>query len=122
MSINADDNDTNKEITASFAIPVGLGKPPFFLISIPILIIVLTALILRLGLYPIIPGSSPDNIQQENEIGWFLIQFGRKLEIIVFTDSLTGVINRNPFMDLLEQNINRAKREKTKLALLFLEA
>ncbi len=45
----------------------------------------------------------------------------RKLEIIVFTDSLTGVINRNPFMDLLEQNIHRAKRENNKLALLFLD-
>ena len=45
----------------------------------------------------------------------------RKLEIIVFTDSLTGVINRKPFTDLLEQNIQRAIREKNKLALLFLD-
>ena len=45
----------------------------------------------------------------------------QQLEKIVFTDALTGVINRKPFLDLFDNNILRAKREKNKLALLFLD-
>ena len=45
----------------------------------------------------------------------------KELEKLVFTDSLTGVINRQPFMDLLGKQLILAKRQKQKLAILFMD-
>ena len=45
----------------------------------------------------------------------------KKLNDMVLYDSLTGTINRKPFVDLFEANIERAKRENKKLGLLFLD-
>jgi len=59
----------------------GLGNTPAILI-VPILAMFLTAIILRLGFYPFLVDLSQDTIIQENEIGWFLINFGRQLEKI----------------------------------------
>jgi diguanylate cyclase (GGDEF)-like protein/PAS domain S-box-containing protein len=43
------------------------------------------------------------------------------LEKMALFDNLTGVLNRKPFEDLLEKNIQNANIEKTKLAVLFLD-
>lgn len=59
----------------------GLGNTPLIII-IPALTTFLTALILRLGFYPFLLDQSQDNIPQENELGWFLVNLGRKLEKI----------------------------------------
>ena len=45
----------------------------------------------------------------------------KKLEKLAFVDSLTGLINRKPFIDLLDKNLSRAKREKQKIALLYMD-
>ena len=45
----------------------------------------------------------------------------KKLEKLAFIDSLTGLINRKPFIDLLDKNISRAKREKQKIAVLYMD-
>ena len=45
----------------------------------------------------------------------------KKLSDIVLYDSLTGIINRRPFIDSLERNIKRAKRVNEKLGVLFLD-
>ena len=45
----------------------------------------------------------------------------KDLEELVYTDSLTGAINRKPFMNLLEKNVFTAMRKKHKLALLFMD-
>ena len=59
----------------------GLGSTPAILI-VPFITISLTALILRTGFFPFLNNMLPDKIVQENAIGWFLINFGRKLEEI----------------------------------------
>ena len=58
-----------------------------------------------------------ERILMENQIK----KTNQELEKIVFKDSLTGSINRKPFMELLEKNIIWAKRDKKKLALLFMD-
>ena len=45
----------------------------------------------------------------------------RKLQDLAFHDNLTNAINRRPFVDLVEKNIHRAKRDGKKLAILFLD-
>jgi diguanylate cyclase (GGDEF)-like protein/PAS domain S-box-containing protein len=50
-----------------------------------------------------------------------LLTLNTKLEKLVFSDPLTSAINNKPFMDLLDKNIQRCKREEKKLALLFLD-
>ncbi len=50
-----------------------------------------------------------------------LTKANKKLEKLVFTDSLTGLINRKPFMDLLNIYMKKAKRNNTKIALFFLD-
>ena len=44
-----------------------------------------------------------------------------KLKQLAFTDSLTGLINRKPFIDLLEKNISKHQRTKQKMALIFMD-
>ena len=44
-----------------------------------------------------------------------------ELEKLVFKDSLTGLINRKPFIELLNKNINIADHKEQKLALLFMD-
>ena len=50
-----------------------------------------------------------------------LKQLNRKLKKLVLIDPLTDSINRKPFMDLLEKIIFKTKKEKKKLALLFMD-
>ena len=45
----------------------------------------------------------------------------KELEKLAFYDSLTGVISRNAFLDLLDKSIKVHKRQEKKLALLFID-
>ena len=44
-----------------------------------------------------------------------------ELQQLAFIDTLTGLINRRPFIDLLEKNISKHQRAKQKMALLFMD-
>ena len=50
-----------------------------------------------------------------------LKELNKKLKKMVFKDSLTGTINRKPFMDLLEERVLKANSENKKLALFFMD-
>jgi diguanylate cyclase (GGDEF)-like protein len=45
----------------------------------------------------------------------------KRLHYLAYHDALTGLLNRRMFHDLLEQNIRRAKRNREKTAVLFLD-
>ena len=61
--------------------------------------------------------NATERIRSENKIK----QTNKELEELAFTDTLTGLINRKPFIDLLEKNISKHRRAKQKLALLFMD-
>ena len=61
--------------------------------------------------------NATERIISENKIR----QANKELSDLVFSDTLTGLINRKPFIDLLDKNISRHQRENKKLALLFLD-
>ena len=61
--------------------------------------------------------NATERIESENKIK----EANKELENLAFTDALTGMINRKPFMDMLDKNISRAKRGNRKIALLFLD-
>ena len=48
-------------------------------------------------------------------------EMNNELQKLAFTDTLTGFINRKPFIELLEKNIISHKRNSQKLALLFID-
>jgi len=50
-----------------------------------------------------------------------LEEANRKLTVLSHTDALTGVPNRSLFDDRLQQAIAKARRDKTRLALLFID-
>ena len=50
-----------------------------------------------------------------------LKKLNKKLLKLVFKDSLTNTINKNPFVDLLKKNVAHSKKENQKLALLFMD-
>ncbi len=50
-----------------------------------------------------------------------LKELNKKLKKMVFKDSLTGTINRKPFMDLLEESVAKASSKDKKLALFFMD-
>jgi diguanylate cyclase (GGDEF)-like protein len=50
-----------------------------------------------------------------------LKKYSQKLKDLVFTDSLTDTINRKPFIELLDKFILQSKRDKQRLALLFID-
>ncbi|HJO94591.1 MAG TPA: diguanylate cyclase [Victivallales bacterium] len=45
----------------------------------------------------------------------------QQLEDLLYTDSLTGAVNKNPFIDMLNKSISKWMRFKQKFALLFLD-
>jgi diguanylate cyclase (GGDEF)-like protein/PAS domain S-box-containing protein len=61
------------------------------------------------------------DITKRKEMEQQVTRASKKLETLAFIDTLTGVTNRKPFMDLFKNNISRAKREGKKLALLFMD-
>jgi diguanylate cyclase (GGDEF)-like protein/PAS domain S-box-containing protein len=61
--------------------------------------------------------NATDRIKFENTIK----KANKELEKLAFTDTLTGLINRKPFIDLLEKNISKNRRIKQKLGLLFMD-
>jgi diguanylate cyclase (GGDEF)-like protein/PAS domain S-box-containing protein len=61
--------------------------------------------------------NSTERIVSEKKIR----HINQKLEKLLFADPLTGLINRKPFMDLLDKSIGKCKREQLKLALLFID-
>ncbi len=99
-----------------------LGNTPLIMI-IPALTTFLTALILRLGFYPFLLDQSQDNIPQENELGWFLVNFGRKLEKIdcqevalmelLFEKDISLKIDSETMVDIVYNLENTPILEKT---------
>lgn len=100
----------------------GLGNTPLIMI-IPALTTFLTALILRLGFYPFLLDQSQDNISQENELGWFLVNLGRKLEKIdcqevalmelLFEEDASFKIDSETIVDIVYNLENTPLLEKT---------
>lgn len=100
----------------------GLGNTPLIMI-IPALTTFLTALILRLGFYPFLLNHSQDNISQENELGWFLVNLGRKLEKIdcqevalmelLFKEDTSFKIDSETMVDIVYNLENTPLIEKT---------
>jgi diguanylate cyclase (GGDEF)-like protein len=50
-----------------------------------------------------------------------LHRINKELQQLVYYDTLTGVYNRKPFVDMLETNILKAKKIRKKIALLFID-
>jgi diguanylate cyclase (GGDEF)-like protein/PAS domain S-box-containing protein len=65
--------------------------------------------------------TSATDISKYREYEQQIEDHNKKLREIAYYDNLTGLLNRQPFMDILEKNILRSKRNGTKLAVLFLD-
>ncbi len=61
------------------------------------------------------------NIDKRKKVEQGLIELNKKLESLAYKDTLTGALNRKPFIELFARNVKRAERKKEKLALLFLD-
>ncbi len=61
------------------------------------------------------------DIQKKKEMENELLNQKKRLYLQANHDSLTGLANRNLFYDRLEQAINKSKRDKSKIALLFID-
>ncbi len=61
------------------------------------------------------------DISERKRIENFLKKANKKLKEVAFKDSLTGVINKYPFINLVNHYIKYAERKNEKLALLFLD-
>ncbi|MFQ6124291.1 MAG: hypothetical protein ACE5R6_06745 [Candidatus Heimdallarchaeota archaeon] len=100
----------------------GLGNTPLIMI-IPTLTTFLTALVLHLGFQNFFLDQSKEHILQENELGWFLLNLGRKLEKIdcqeialtdlLFEEDTSFKIDSETMADIVYNLENTPLLEKT---------
>jgi len=60
-----------------------------------------------------------EELKYRVQIGERIIELEQKILVLASTDSLTGVLNRRAFMERMEQEINRSKRENSAFSLIL---
>ena len=67
----------------------------------------------------IIKPFDPDQLKWRIRIGQRILELEKSITKIAHTDYLTGLMNRRAFLDRLDVEVNRAKREKNSLGIII---